>query len=126
MSFILLIKIPGKLEDAVYSPINVPSFRASIKDGYAMKSTSGKGIKKVLACVSAGDNINIIELKDNECFKINTGAALPAGTDSIVQIEDTKLISFNVDGTENEVEILVEPRINVDIRYFIFSYFQMN
>lgn len=91
-----------------------------------MKSSSGKGIKKVLACVSAGDNINIIELNDNECFKINTGAALPAGTDSIVQIEDTKLISFNVDGTENEVEILVEPRINVDIRYVIFSQYQIN
>lgn len=39
------------------SPINLPPFRASIKDGYAMKAGSGSGDKKVLGCISAGDEV---------------------------------------------------------------------
>lgn len=39
------------------SAINIPPFRASIKDGYALKSSAGSGTKKVVAYVAAGDPV---------------------------------------------------------------------
>lgn len=49
--------IVHKLED-MGSPINIPPFRASIKDGYAMKSTGFSGTKRVIDCIAAGDKVN--------------------------------------------------------------------
>lgn len=43
--------------DAVVSSVNLPPFRASIKDGYALRSTAGIGVKKVVGYVSAGDPV---------------------------------------------------------------------
>lgn len=40
------------------SPLDLPPFRASIKDGYAMKAASGKGRKEVLGYVAAGDQVH--------------------------------------------------------------------
>ncbi|XP_063696022.1 molybdenum cofactor synthesis protein cinnamon [Culicoides brevitarsis] len=97
------------------SGVDIPPFRASIKDGYAVKASGGKGVKKVLGYINAGNKINTSELKDNECFKINTGAPVPANCDAIVQIEDTKLIKEE-NGIEKEVEILIQPTKNLDIR----------
>lgn len=45
--------------EKVHSQINIPSFRASIKDGYAVKAKGGKGVKRVIAYVSAGDPVRI-------------------------------------------------------------------
>uniref|UniRef100_A0A1B0D7M9 molybdopterin adenylyltransferase n=1 Tax=Phlebotomus papatasi TaxID=29031 RepID=A0A1B0D7M9_PHLPP len=39
----------------IKSPVNLPPFRASIKDGYAVKSSGGGGKKRVLGSVSAGN-----------------------------------------------------------------------
>lgn len=39
------------------SPLDLPPFRASIKDGYAVKTAGGKGIKKVIGFVAAGDEV---------------------------------------------------------------------
>lgn len=44
------------------SGVDIPPFRASIKDGYAMKAGGGKGVKKVLGYISAGDRV---------CFFLN-------------------------------------------------------
>lgn len=98
------------------SPINIPEFRASIKDGYAVKASGRcKGVKKVIGYVGAGDDIITTDFHDDECFKINTGAAVPDFANAIVQIEDTKLIS-SVDGLETEVDILLEASEGLDIR----------
>lgn len=40
------------------SPLDLPPFRASIKDGYAVKARGGQGIKKVVGYVAAGDEVN--------------------------------------------------------------------
>lgn len=45
--------------EKVFSPVNIPSFRASIKDGYAVKAQGGKGVKRVIAYVSAGDPVRM-------------------------------------------------------------------
>lgn len=44
------------------SQVNLPPFRASIKDGYALKSTGGAGIKKVVGYVSAGDPVSDFDI----------------------------------------------------------------
>lgn len=52
-----------------------------------------------------------------ECLKINTGAPVPSECDAIVQIEDTKIVRKDpTTGKEIEIEILVEPFVNMDIR----------
>ncbi|KAH8420427.1 hypothetical protein KR009_010302, partial [Drosophila setifemur] len=98
------------------SPVNIPPFRASIKDGYAMKSTGFSGSKHVLGCVAAGDAPNNTPLAEDECFKINTGAPLPLEADCVVQIEDTKLLQRDKHGKESLVDILVEPQAGLDVR----------
>lgn len=98
------------------SPINIPEFRASIKDGYAVKANgSCRGVKKVLGYVSAGEDVVSNDFDESECYKINTGAAVPHFADAIVQVEDTKLLKSS-DGREIEVEIMTEPSVGLDIR----------
>ncbi|XP_017852090.1 molybdenum cofactor synthesis protein cinnamon [Drosophila busckii] len=98
------------------SPVHIPPFRASIKDGYAMKSTGFAGSKRVLGCIAAGDGIEPHPLQEDECFKINTGAPLPEHADCVVQVEDTKLLQRDKYGEESLVEILVEPTAGLDVR----------
>lgn len=43
------------------SPLDLPPFRASIKDGYAVKARSGKGMKKVIGYVAAGDEVRCFQ-----------------------------------------------------------------
>lgn len=98
------------------SPVNIPEFRASIKDGYAVKANgSCKGIKTVIGYISAGDDIEQDNFGDDSCYKINTGAAVPHHANAIVQIEDTKLLR-STNGIEQEIEILIEPTDGLDIR----------
>ncbi|XP_011176971.2 molybdenum cofactor synthesis protein cinnamon [Zeugodacus cucurbitae] len=106
----------AQLLNEFVSPVDIPPFRASIKDGYAMKSTGFSGTKKVLGYISAGDEIIVHDLEEDECYKINTGAPVPHYTDCVVQVEDTKLLKRKKTGEEDLVEILVEPKANLDIR----------
>lgn len=99
-----------------FSPIDCPPFRASIKDGYAMKSSSSSTARKVIGFVNAGDRIVNKNFGDDECFKINTGAPIPEFADSVVQVEDTKLIKSLEDGTETEIELTKLPKKDFDIR----------
>ncbi|XP_055638140.1 molybdenum cofactor synthesis protein cinnamon [Toxorhynchites rutilus septentrionalis] len=97
------------------SRVNIPPFRASIKDGYAMKSIGGKGVKRVIKYVAAGSGIIRDNFNIDECYKINTGAPVPDYADCVVQVEDTKLIS-SVNDAESIVEILIDPTPDLDIR----------
>ncbi|CRL01104.1 CLUMA_CG014218, isoform A [Clunio marinus] len=102
--------------EVLNSPMNCPPFRASIKDGYAIKSTSSSKYRKVIGFIAAGEKIVKKDFAGDECFKINTGAAIPAFADSVVQIEDTKLIKEKSDGSEEEIELLTIPKAKCDIR----------
>ncbi|XP_058059934.1 molybdenum cofactor synthesis protein cinnamon [Anopheles bellator] len=97
------------------SRVNIPPFRASIKDGYALKSIGGKGMKKVIGYVAAGDPTARNNFTIDECFKINTGAPVPEYADAVIQIEDTKLVSREND-YEKIVEILTNPTPDLDVR----------
>lgn len=99
----------------IKSPVNLPPFRASIKDGYAVKSSGGGGKKRVLGSVSAGIPTVSADFPIDACFKINTGAPVPHYADAIVQVEDTKLLEMDGDH-EALIEILTIPEKNTDIR----------
>ena len=102
--------------EEIRSPLNLPPFRASIKDGYAVKSSSTAKRRVVLGYVSAGEKIELNDFNTDSCFKINTGAAVPKFADAIVQIEDTKLLKTDANGMEQEIEIIKNPTPNQDIR----------
>ena len=46
----------------VHSLHNLPPFRASIKDGYAVIANDGKGQRKVIGSIEAGQAVSICEL----------------------------------------------------------------
>lgn len=113
---IIFENTPRFAEEKKYvSTVNIPPFRASIMDGYALRANSSKGVKNVIGFISAGDPVNEVVFKDDECFKINTGAAVPLCADCVIQIEDTKL-TLEENGIEKLVEILVDPKYNLNIR----------
>ncbi|KAL7288162.1 hypothetical protein TKK_0017716 [Trichogramma kaykai] len=105
------------LAETVHSPCNLPPFRASIKDGYAVIASDGKGKRLVLSGIEAGHEPEKIKIKPGTCVRINTGAPVPHDADAVVQVEDTILSQATPDGNEElEIEILTEPVVGQDIR----------
>lgn len=45
------------IED-IYSDCDLPPFRASIKDGYAVLHSDGKGLRKVIGASTAGSTVS--------------------------------------------------------------------
>ncbi|VEN63111.1 unnamed protein product [Callosobruchus maculatus] len=105
------------LAENVCTPEPIPAFRASIKDGYAVKSADGMGKRTVKQKAIAGDKPIEDELQHGEAVRISTGAPVPPGADAVVQVEDTKLLQASEDGSEEiAIEILKEPKAGQDIR----------
>ena len=80
------------LMEDVYSRIEMPPFNKSAMDGYAVKTTDIKGVPVRLRCIGSIEAGATFKkgLKDGECVKIMTGAALPKDTDSVVMVEQTR------------------------------------
>lgn len=55
------------LSDNVYSNCDLPPFRASIKDGYAVLASDGKGRRKVLCGVKAGTAVSYNNRRTIRC-----------------------------------------------------------
>lgn len=47
------------LAEDIYMPEPFPPFRASIKDGYAVRTADGAGVRDVQAATAAGDDVYI-------------------------------------------------------------------
>lgn len=59
--------------DEIRSPMNLPPFRASLKDGYAVRSADGNADRFTMPKpISAGES-DCDQLKANHCYRINTG-----------------------------------------------------
>ncbi|CAK7233009.1 hypothetical protein SCUCBS95973_008448 [Sporothrix curviconia] len=105
----------------VYAAEDVPAFRASIVDGYAVvvpkdkdgeKGASASESSRTLSGVfpvtsvshAAPDEAKV--LRDGEIARITTGAPLPAGANAVVMVENTVLHALTDDSQEEkEVEI---------------------
>ncbi|KAK8161152.1 hypothetical protein BKA80DRAFT_204772 [Phyllosticta citrichinensis] len=98
------------LAEDILAPENVPAFRASIVDGYAVRipesGAFAKGVYPV-ALVSHAQAGVISPLQEGQIARITTGAPLPPDASAVIMVEDTVLKSKTADGEEEaEVELL--------------------
>ncbi|KAG7760410.1 hypothetical protein KL947_001254 [Ogataea haglerorum] len=92
----------------VTAQMDVPNFRASIVDGYAVISSDGPGVYPVVSVSHASKN-DQKQLVAGQIARITTGAPLPEGADAVVMVEETRLVETTEDGSEEKlVEILAK------------------
>jgi molybdopterin molybdotransferase len=91
----------------LYSGINMPPFRQSAMDGYAL-CLHDSFVYTLVGEVKAGDAIQI-ELKPGQAVKIFTGAAVPDSAQSVIQIE-------KVTCANDEVILQEGPREQQNVR----------
>ncbi|GAW18596.1 hypothetical protein ANO14919_080740 [Xylariales sp. No.14919] len=102
------------LAEDVSAREDVPGFRASIVDGYAVVVPKDGKLNGVFPVVSVshaapGESEEVKELKEGEIARITTGAPLPPGATSVIMVEDTELKTMTDDGKEEkEVQITVD------------------
>ncbi len=65
----------------------LPKFNQSAMDGYGFKMQDLGKKTQVIQRIFAGDDVSTLEVKENECIKIMTGAMVPKGIETIVPIE---------------------------------------
>jgi len=87
----------------IFSPINMPPFRQSAMDGYAL-NLHGNLSYKLIGEVKAGDSHQPI-LKNGEAVRIFTGAPVPDTSNAVMMQEKVK-----ADGNK----IIIEHQINKD------------
>jgi len=73
------------LAEAVFSPINMPPFRQSAMDGYALCLFDGRDYE-IIGEIKAGDS-HLVELMPGQALKTFTGAAVPDSAQAVIQIE---------------------------------------
>lgn len=103
--------IGAVLAEEVKARENVPAFRASIVDGYAIVAPQDGNLKGVfpVTAVSHAAPGEVSTLQEGEIARITTGAPLPPGATSVIMVEDTILKTMTEDGKEEkEVEIQAE------------------
>ncbi len=95
------------LAESVYSPINMPPFRQSSMDGYALCLHESLAYE-CIGEVKAGDE-HPITLVPGQAVKIFTGAAVPDTAQAVVQIEIVKRM-------ESTVQLDKQPVIAMNVR----------
>lgn len=100
-----LLKASGLVLAAeVFAICDIPNFRQSSMDGYAVKYTEGITSYQVVGEMAAG-SAQQLEIQPGQATRIFTGAALPHGADTVIIQEKV---------TVNEDRILVnDPQIKV-------------
>lgn len=91
---------------------NLPSFNNSAMDGFAIKFCDAGKTLSINKVIFAGDKGEKVEatLRENECYKIMTGAKVPLDADTIIPIENC----FDV--TQNSVTIPLEIKKGANLR----------
>jgi len=81
----------------IYAKINVPPFRKSLVDGYAVRSSDVKGASssnpsmlKIIGTVRIGDYPDEIFVKEGMTAYVPTGGVVPDGADAVVMCEETE------------------------------------
>ncbi|KAI1820836.1 molybdenum cofactor synthesis domain-containing protein [Xylaria intraflava] len=99
------------LAESVSAREQVPGYRASIVDGYAVvvpKDGNMNGVFPVVSVSHAAPG-EVKELKEGEIARITTGAPLPPGATAVIMVEDTVLKTMSDDGKEEK-----DVQINID------------
>lgn len=94
------------LAKSLVSPINMPPFRQSAMDGFALCLHDAL-VYEIIGEIKAGDS-HKVELIPGQAVKIFTGAAVPDSAQAVIQIE--KVVA---NGTQLLLDVLVLPETNV-------------
>jgi len=94
------------LSQTLFSPINMPPFRQSAMDGFALCLHDGLHYE-IIGEIKAGDSLQVV-LVPGQAIKIFTGAAVPDSAQAVIQIE--KVI---VNEQQLFLEEMVQPKTNV-------------
>ncbi|KAJ2374028.1 hypothetical protein IW150_003324 [Coemansia sp. RSA 2607] len=86
----------------------VPSYAASVMDGYAVLAADGPGEYRVLGASTAGGDGQKVQVTSGTIVRIATGAPLPPGADAVVMVEDTQLVERDAAGEEVRVRVLAK------------------
>ncbi len=89
------------LAQDICSPIDIPGFKQSNMDGYAFAFNEGTTEYKLVGEVAAG-NSNEVFIEKGMAVRIFTGAAVPAGADTVLMQEKAKILEDSLmllDGT---------------------------
>ncbi|XP_012055343.1 PREDICTED: gephyrin-like [Atta cephalotes] len=109
----------------VFSTIELPSYKTSAKHGYAMlasNETSGKDVRKVLKAYHMFAEISVVP---GTCVRVKSGDPIPKGANTVVALENIKILDecndndddyFNIIDKEYEIEVLIVPKVNENIR----------
>ncbi len=89
---------------------SLPKFNQSAMDGYGFKMQDLGKKTQVIQHIFAGDDVSALEVKENECVKIMTGAMVPKGIETIIPIE------CMLESHENSALAPKDFKINANIR----------
>ena len=92
---------------SVAAPVDVPPFRSSSMDGYAVRSADAPGTLAIVGRSAAGRPA-AVELEPGEAIEISTGAVVPDSADAVVPVERVA-----VDGDRVSIPKPVAPRDNI-------------
>jgi molybdopterin molybdotransferase len=114
---VALAQAPGRaLADTIQAPFDVPPFRNSAMDGYAVRAADvapaldERPVRlRVLETIGAGD-VPSGRVTQGTAARIMTGAPLPDGADSVVRVEDTRTLG-------EEVEVCVSAEVGANVRH---------
>lgn len=98
------------LRQDLAAPISLPPFDASAMDGFAFRHATAAGreaLKRVGRALAGHPFTGIIG--PGECVRITTGAALPAGTDTVV-------IQENVLAEREQIKLTAMPQAGDNVR----------
>jgi molybdopterin molybdotransferase len=82
--------LPPPPQGAVRADRDDPALDRSNMDGIAVRTEDGVAPRFVLGTLFAGDNPAKLRLEPGTCVRIMTGAALPAGADAVVPVEELR------------------------------------
>ncbi len=94
------------LAENIFADRDYPPFNRSAMDGFAVrKEDIDKGINKfkVIDTIYAGGTTDKVQ-SPGECYKIMTGAAVPASSNIVIRIEDTELINGQVSFNTTQIK----------------------
>ncbi|KAJ3866953.1 hypothetical protein EV359DRAFT_35540 [Lentinula novae-zelandiae] len=84
------------LAEDVYASADYPPTKTTSVDGYALRASDPAGSYTVLTSSSHPHLLSPTsteELPEGCIYRINTGGALPRGADTVIMVEDTKLVA---------------------------------
>ncbi|KAJ9476168.1 Molybdopterin molybdenumtransferase [Pseudozyma hubeiensis] len=102
------------LAEDVFAPTDLPPGPTTNVDGYAVHAASTPPGEYTVVTLKT---LQSRSLQPGEIFRINTGQGLPSGTDSVVMVEDTELISSDgASGEEVSVKVLAQVDQGENVR----------